>query len=314
MKVKLKIISKFILTGVLTLFLVTFLSFLLMRLSPIDPAEAYARRNTVQPSEEQVEIIREEMGLNQPLLTQYVNWLSKALKLDFGNSLINSQPVINDLKYATGLTLKIIAISIVIQVFLIVLLGCGEYYLSGKKLKILLSIVSIALISVPPFYLAYLYTDIFAVKAGIMQVVNSQGFIRYFSPAIILALPAAAFHARLLGSILNKERKKDYVFYLQCRGLPDRKILFNHILPHGLIILIPTFMQNIGIIVASGGVIEKMFNVPGIGYMLIDHVLSRDAPMIHATLLFFAFVIVVTNIIGKIIQILLQEDNAVLEV
>ena len=167
--------------------------------------------------------------------------------------------------------------------------------------------LTILLISVPTFYIASLYLDVFAVRAGFIKVVNASGFLRYFSPAFCIALPASAFYGRLLGSSLIKEAGKDYVFFMRCRGLPEWMVLLRHVLPHGLLFVLPSFMQNIGMIMASAGVIEKMFNVPGVGYMLVDHVLARDAPMVHAILLFFALVFVVTNIVGKALRIGLGE-------
>lgn len=294
--------KQYVLEGLFTLILVTFLSFLLMRISPVDPAEAYARRNTVQPSSEKIEEIREKMGLNDPLIIQYSTWVLKAITFDFGNSLTNNQPVKNDLVFAVGCTLKISAISIVLQIILTLIIGFIDYYVSQRKSQLLLNLITIILISIPPFYIASLYIDVFSLKLNLIKVINSSGLMRYLSPAICIALPSSVFHGRLLGKIFNKIRKREFVNFLQCRGLSDTKILFNHILPHGLILIIPTFMQNIGMIIASSGVIEKMFNIPGVGYMLIEHVIARDAPMIHAIILFFSIVLIITNILGKILQ------------
>lgn len=305
MKHKIIIILKILAEGIMTLIFVSFLSFLLMRLAPIDQAEAYARRNTVQPTQERIEEIRDQMGLNKPLPEQYIRWLGKAVKLDFGNSLTNNKPVWNDLVFAGKISLCIIALSVLLQIPFSILIGCGEYLLFERRLKICLDILTILLISVPTFYIASIYLDVFAVRAGLIKVINSSGFLRYFSPALCIALPSSAFYGSLLGNSLIKEGDKDYVFFMRCRGLPERVILLSHVLPNGLVFVLPSFMQNIGMIMASAGVIEKMFNVPGAGYMLIDHVLARDAPMIHAILLFFALVFVVTNVIGKALQMVL---------
>ncbi len=311
MRTKEKIIFKILVEGVVTLLFVTFLSFLLMRLAPIDQAEAFARRNTVQPSTERIQEIRIQMGLDRPLTEQYATWLGKAIQLDFGNSLTNNKPVRDDLVFASSISIKVILISLCLQIPFGILIGSLEYILSKKRIKILLDMITILLISVPAFYIASLYLDVFAVKAGFIKVVNASGFLRYFSPALCIALPASAFYGRLLGSSLIKEGKKDYVFFLKCRGLAEWMILLKHVLPHGLLFVLPSFMQNIGMIMASAGVIEKMFNVPGVGYMLIEHVLARDAPMIHAILLFFALVFVITNTLGKTLRVGLGDTEKV---
>lgn len=307
MQTKRTAIAKMLAEGVLTLLFVTFLSFLLMRLAPIDQAEAYARRNTVQPSAERIAEIRADMGLDKPLLQQYAIWLGDALHLELGDSLTNHKPVRDDLVFACGISLRILGISVLLQIPFSILLACGDYALSKKRRKLLWDFVLIVCISVPTFYIASLYLDVFAVKTGMIKVITASGFLRYFSPALCMALPAAAFYGKLLGSSLIKEQRKDYVFFLRCRGLPERVILLRHILPHGLLFVLPSFLQNVGMLLANGGILEKMFNVPGVGYMLIDHVLARDAPMIHAILLFFALVFVVTNILGKVLQLCLEE-------
>lgn len=309
MKNKLAPVIKILAEGIVTLLFVTFLSFLLMRLAPIDQAEAYARRNTVQPSQERIEEIRADMGLDKPLFRQYIVWLGNAVCLDFGNSLTNNKPVRDDLVFAAGISLRVIVLSVLVQIPLSILIACGEYFLSKRRGRLVLEFITILLISVPTFYIASIYLDLFAVKYSLIKVVNASGFLRCFSPAICIALPASAFYGRLLGSNLVKEQNKDYVFFLRCRGLPEHLILLRHVLPHGLFFVLPSFMQNIGMLMASAGVIEKMFNVPGIGYMLIDHVLARDAPMIHAILLFFALVFVVTNVAGKILQLSLDQQG-----
>ncbi len=252
---------------------------------------------------------REKMGLNEPLFIQYGNWLKNAIQMDFGKSLINNQSVKDDIEFTAKNTLKVSALSTLLQIILVFSIAWLEYMIIDKKGKSFFNMITILLVSIPTFYIAFLYMDVFAVKANLMSIINSSGFLRYFSPALCIALPAAAFHGRLLGSILNKERKKDYVFFLQCRGLSDNKIFFCHVLPHGLLILIPIFMQNLGLIMASSGVIEKMFNVTGVGYLLIDHTIARDASMIHACLLFFAVVMVITNVSGKILQVVLGQEN-----
>jgi peptide/nickel transport system permease protein len=124
---KLKIILKILMEGIVTLLLVTFLSFLLMRLAPIDQAEAYARRNTVQPSPDKIQEIRIQMGLDKPLAKQYITWLERAIHLDFGNSLTNNKPVIDDLVFASRISIKIILISVFLQIPLGILIGSLEY-------------------------------------------------------------------------------------------------------------------------------------------------------------------------------------------
>lgn len=124
-----------VLEMLITLVVVTLISFLLVRLSPIDPAEAYARRSFAAFSftDEQMEALREDMGLNDPLPVQYVTWVRDALHLDFGKSFVSGQPVFEKVTTAIGITVTIVLISAVIQAVFILLFGC-LCYLTRKRM------------------------------------------------------------------------------------------------------------------------------------------------------------------------------------
>ncbi len=129
------------------------------------------------------------------------------------------------------------------QLLIIFLIGSIEYFLYASWKKIVLDIFTIVLISIPPFYIASLYIDLFSLKLNWINVINSSGFMKYFSPALCIAIPSSIFHGRLLGSIYTKIRKQNFIYNLQSRGISEVKIYFTHILPHGLILLVPLFMQ-----------------------------------------------------------------------
>ena len=159
-----------ILEMLITLVVVTLISFLLVRLSPIDPAEAYARRSSAAFSftDEQMEALREDMGLNDPLPVQYVTWVWDALHLDFGESFVSGQPVFEKVTTAIGITVTIVLISAVIQAVFILLFGCLCYLTRKRMIGHALIFLCIAGVSIPSFFFASSYLDIFAVKAYIM--------------------------------------------------------------------------------------------------------------------------------------------------
>ena len=145
-----------VLEMLITLVVVTLISFLLVRLSPIDPAEAYARRSFAAFSftDEQMEALREDMGLNDPLPVQYVTWVRDALHLDFGESFVSGQPVFEKVTTAIGITVTIVLISAVIQAVFILLFGCLCYLTRKRMIGHALIFLCIAGVSIPSFFFA----------------------------------------------------------------------------------------------------------------------------------------------------------------
>lgn len=109
---------------------------------------------------------------------------------------------------------------------------------------------------------------------------------------------------------IEREMNEDYAVYARCRGLSDMRILWTHALPHALAGLAPSFLQMVGISLAGSAIVEKIFSLPGLGYSIVDSVLYRDTPMIHATILFLAFFLVICNAVSDILQRIFQRGHA----
>ena len=213
------IINK-ILEMLITLVVVTLISFLLVRLSPIDPAEAYARRSFAAFSftDEQMEALREDMGLNDPLPVQYVTWVRDALHLDFGESFVSGQPVFEKVTTAIGITMTIVLISAVIQAVFILLFGCLCYLTRKRMIGHALIFLCIAGVSIPSFFFAGAYLDIFAVKLGLTSVAGNTGLMRYLPAAVCIAIGCIALFSPMLANNIEKEMEQDSAFYARCRG------------------------------------------------------------------------------------------------
>ncbi len=308
------IINK-ILEMLITLVVVTLISFLLVRISPIDPAEAYARRSMAAFSvtDEHLEALREDMGLNDPLPLQYIMWVRNALRLDFGKSFVSGQPVLEKVMTSIGITVTIVLISAVIQALFILLFGCLCYLTRKKMIGHALIFLCVAGVSIPSFFFASMYLDIFAVKLGLTSVVGNIGWMRYLPAAACIAIGCIAFFSPMLASNIQKEMEQDSAFYARCRGLSERHILLRYALPSALVTLLPNFFQMLGLCMAGSAVVERVFSLPGLGYLIIDSVLYRDSPVIHATILFLAFSLVVFNIFSDVLRKILQQDTSTKE-
>ena len=277
----LKYIGKKLLEVILTLLVVTFLSFLLMRLSPIDPATAYVTRNTAIVTQEQIEAARVGMGLDRPLPVQYGLWLQDALRFDFGTSLENGQAVTKELSKAIPVTVSVVLLAAVMMVFGIILFGSLAYLLRNRFWGYLLTFLCIAGISLPPFYTATLLLDTFAVRLSFFSVTGNTGIMRFLPAALCLAVFGISLYSQLFAKALEREMNEDYAFYARCRGISEVRILLRYAFPHVAASLIPSLLQALGLFLAGITVIEQVFSLPGIGALIIHSVIQRDSPMIR---------------------------------
>ena len=201
-------------------------------------------------------------------------------------------------------------IAAAIEVVGILLVGSLCYWCRRKWIHLLLVFVCIVGVSIPPFFLASSFLDVFAVRFGWISVASSTGLMRYLPAAICLALGGIALYSQLLSQNIEREMNEDYAMYARCRGLSDMRILWTHALPHALAGLAPSFLQMVGISLAGSAIVEKIFSLPGLGYSIVDSVLYRDTPMIHATILFLAFFLVICNTVSDILQRIFQRGHA----
>lgn len=304
-------ILKKIIELVFTLFFVTILSFLLMRLSPVDPATAYAKRMIGSPTAEQIEKIRVQLGFDKPLLVQYGNWVLDLLHFDLGTSLANGHNVWEDIKTAFPKTLSIVLISTILQAILILLISSVFFLLPKKIPQKVIRCICIIGVSVPSFYLATVYLDYFAVKKSLISVAGNTTIFSYISPAICIGVFGASFYIPMLLDALEHESNEDYAFYARCRGLTETRLLLFHFLPRAVVGLLPNFLQSVGLMLANATVIEQIFSIPGFGYLIVNHVLDRDTPMIHAEVFFLALAIALCNIVADILQWIIQRKREV---
>lgn len=199
----------------LTLFLVTAITFILMKLSPIDAAEAYARRVfTVDNS--RIELIREEMGLNRPLVVQYLDWLGDLLHLDLGTSLVDNKDVFLIVGTAAKETACVVLLATVLQAVGALILGTLLYLARKNFVGKVLGFISIAAISIPAFYLATSFIDVVAVRWNLMSVAGNTGLMRYLPAALCLAVSGIAFFGQMLSKTIQRAMNEDSVLYARC--------------------------------------------------------------------------------------------------
>lgn len=200
---------------ILTLFVVTLLSFLLMRLSPIDPATAYVKRNSAIVTQEQIEEARVMLGLNKSLPAQYLDWVYDAVHMDFGISLGTGNPVTEELAKTVPVTFTVVAYSAVIMVIGVMIVGALGYLWRNKAGGMILSFLTMVGISVPGFYFGTAFIDVFAVRLGWLKVSGNSGFLKYFPVALCLSILEFAFMGKCWQLLWNGK----WIKTMQC--MPD---------------------------------------------------------------------------------------------
>lgn len=296
-----KFVTKSIIRLIFTIFFITVISFFLIKISPIDPATAYARRVFIT-SDEGIEELREEMGLNQPVTKQYISWWENVIKGNFGESLITSNSVSREIKNAMTYTSKIVLMAIIIQalgsIFFAVVAFLSKYRLIGK----VMSKVYIVAISIPPFIIAEFILEILAVKLRIINISTNEGIFRFLPAAISLSISGIAYFGKILYDSLEKQMSSDSVFYLKTMGISEKQIIMKYALYPSIWSVFPTFMQMMGMCFAGTMIVERVFGLPGMGDLLINSVLYRDAPMIHGIILCLGVIMAIFMILADLLR------------
>lgn len=277
---------------------VSFLSFLLMYAAPGDPVRAmYAVSGSIPP-EEVLEQTREEMGLNDPFLVQYVRWVAGCLRGDFGTSYSQGIAVSDLLLERVGPTVQLALLSLVMMVALAVPIGIFSALRQNTLLDYLLRGITFVGISMPNFWVGLLLLYVVAMKLHLLPVVSTQmNFQRLILPALTLALAMAGKYARQVRAAILEELRQDYVAGARARGLSERCILWCHVLPNAVLPLITMLGLSLGSLLGGTAVVEVIFSYPALGSLAIDAITSMDYPLIQGYVLWIALIYMAVNLV-----------------
>ena len=277
---------------------VSFLSFLLMHISPGDPVRAmYAVSGSI-PSEEILEQTREELGLNDPFFVQYGRWVSNCLRGDFGTSYSKGEAVSVLLSERVLPTIQLALLSLVIMVVLAVPIGVCSALRQNTILDYILRGTTFISISMPNFWVGLLLLYVVAMKLGWLPVVSNQmNFQRLILPAVTLAIAMAGKYARQVRAAILEELRQDYVAGARARGLSERCVLWRHVLPNAVLPLITMLGLSLGSLLGGTAVVEVIFSYPALGSLAISAITSRDYPLIQGYVLWIALIYMAVNLV-----------------
>ncbi|WP_394120026.1 nickel ABC transporter permease [Planococcus donghaensis] len=288
------LLTRFIEVAVFLL-LVTFVGFLFARLAPGDPVLSILRVDDVSVTAAQVEELREDMGFNEPLLVQYGEWFINFVKLDFGESYLTNQPVLEMLVSGLPATLELTAGALIVMVLIALPLGSLAALYRGSWIDHVSRWFSLFGAAVPSFWLGLLLIDLFGVRLNVLPTMGRDGFVSILLPSATLGLAITSVYVRLLRSSLIDSLSNEYIKAARSRGISEIRIFFTHALRAALPPVITVFGVSLGSLIGGVVVIEVIFAYPGIGKMVVEAIRSRDYPVIQGYLFIMAIIVFVVN-------------------
>jgi peptide/nickel transport system permease protein len=285
--------------------------FLLLRLTPGDPAAILAGDNATP---EQLERIRTTLGLNEPLYAQFFTWAGKLLNGDLGVSLISQKPVAQMMAQRIEPTLSIALSTIVLSVALAVPLGVLAAWKHGTWIDSTVMAVSVLGFSVPVFVIGYELIQIFSIDLKWLPVQGfrslSRGlepFLEYaLLPTLALSFIYMALIARMTRASMLDVLGEDYVRTARAKGIGEGRVLLRHALRNAALPVVTVIGSGFGLLISGVVVTESVFNLPGIGRLTVDAVLARDYPVIQAVILLTSGLYVAINLLIDVAYTLLD--------
>ncbi len=275
--------------------------FLMLRLGPSNPAMDYLRLSKVPPTPQALEDARQMLGLDRPLVTQYLDWLGKALGGDFGTSFATQRPVLPDLLYFLPATLQLAGVALILTMALSIPLGMwAARHREGWQDQVV-RLVAFLGVSMPNFWLGFLLVLVFSIELGWLPAMGRGGVTHLIMPAVAIAFMSLSINARLLRASMLEVAKQRHVRYARLRGLPERTIERSHVLRNAWLPIITATGMHIGELIGGTLVIESIFGWPGVGRYAVSAIMNRDYPVIQAFTLLMVTIFVLCNLVVDIV-------------
>lgn len=300
-----KFVLKKIGTLIITLVIISFLSFLAFSLIPGDVAVSSLGMDA---DEAAIEALREELGLNRPVVVQYGDWLLSAVRGDFGESTQYHLPVSQLVSQRLPATITLALYSMVIIVVVSFPLGMLGTRKPNGPLDTAVTVLSQVGMAVPQFFLGILLTFFFGILLNWFTVggyvshkEDLSGFLSFLIlPAVAVAVPKCATMTRYIRNSVVAQKKMDYVRTARGKGNSEKKILLNHVLINVMMPVVTMLAMMMADVLAGSIVVEQVFNIPGLGRLLITSISNRDYPVVQAIVIYIASTVVIMNALADI--------------
>ncbi len=295
-----------IILAVIVLFLVTMIVFFAMRLLPGDPIYMIMTSGELSNvTEAQIQALRHEFGLDEPIIVQYFNWVSGVFRLDFGTSIMQRRSPLAMIGQGVPVTLNLSLVSFVISLIIGVPAGAICAIRRGTLIDTVVTILANIGITVPIFWLGTMLIYLFSLQLHWLPV---QGYTSPFTdlvknlrqitmPVFCLAIFPIASITRQTRSSMLEVMRQDYIRTAWSKGLQERLVVMRHALKNGLIPVVTLSGMGLSIILGGSVLIETVFNIQGVGQMLVNAVFAHDYPVVQGFILFVAVAVLFINLL-----------------
>jgi peptide/nickel transport system permease protein len=281
----------------LTVWLISTIIFFVIRVNPGDPALVIAG---VDASAEDIAAIRARIGTDRPLAAQYLDWLWRVARFDFGTSLSSGQPVTGLIFERFGLTLSLALLGMLISLALAVPLGVLSAVRRWSLWDYLGMVFSQAGMAVPSFWLGILLLLALAVKVPLFPLFGSGSLKHLVLPSVALGVARAAVLLRLTRASMVEELSREYVITARAKGLTERMVRYKHALKNAMLPVVTVAGIQLGYMLGGAVIIEQVFSLPGLGRLFLTGVYQRDFPLIQGGIVFIALVFSLINFLVDI--------------
>ncbi|NKQ52075.1 ABC transporter permease [Amycolatopsis sp. K13G38] len=308
----LRLLARRLLAAIPIVLGVSILTFLVLSLIPGDAAQLLLGP---EATPQQVAAMQHQMGLDQPAVLRYLNWLGGALTGDLGNSLVSGQPVTGELGSRLGVSAELVGLAFVISLGLAIPVALLAAHRPNKLLDRVSMLVSITGLSVANYVFALLLVLLFAVQLTVFPAIGfvplSQGLGQnlhsMFLPAVAIAFPLFCFYTRFLrGDLVDQLQGEDYIVTARAKGIGPWQVLLRHAFRNSSFGLITVVGLNLGSLIGATVIIEQIFALPGIGQLLLQAINTRDFTVVQACVVVFAIVAVLANLLTDLLYAVLD--------
>lgn len=292
-----KYIVKRLLYLIPTLLGVTLLVFIILNLTPSDPARIILGPNA---KDYQIEQLREDLGLNDPLVVQYVRYIGNAIRGDFGESYANKEPVIDLIKTRFPNTLKLAVGSMILIIIISLPLGIYSAIRQNLMADNIIRVLSMVFASVPAFWLGLLLILIFSVKLALLPSTGLLKPASYILPIATMCVTGISFETRITRASMLDVMRQDYIRTARAKGVRKSKIITRHAVRNSLIPVVTSMGMGFATSLGGSVLIETVFGINGIGRLMVTHIRKKDLPTVFGCVIIMAIIFALVNLLVDI--------------
>ncbi|KGA99063.1 nickel ABC transporter permease [Alkalihalobacillus alcalophilus ATCC 27647 = CGMCC 1.3604] len=292
-----KYVFKKLIEMVTFLLILSVVSFIFMKLAPGDPVRVMLKTEDISISEEQLDAYRTELGFNEPILKQYLEWLSRFLQFDFGESYITKQPVKEELLSRLPSTILLASTSLLVMLIVAFPLGVLAALYRNSWVDYISRLLALVGAAIPSFWLGLIFVQVFAVKLGWFPSMGKGSWQHLVLPSLTLGLAMSSVYMRLIRANLIESLNQEFIKAAHARGLKKSKILFQYAFRHSLAPIITLLGMSLSSLLAGTVVIEVIFSYSGVGKFAIDAIAKRDYPVIQGYILLMGVLVIFINLL-----------------